>query len=167
MEDYVPLLQTGVWVIIAGIVTFVFRKDLAAIRRAVVARLESGSSLRVGFFEIGEELAKVKDEVGALQNKVSELFLLTMSPAMYENLRKLGTGRFGAFVKSTALERELRHLRDIGYIRIDSIGQLPSEGSQLNDFVDVTQIGGAFIELREGWSSVAVRGSSNVHRQVN
>ena len=150
MKDYVPLLQTGVWVAIGVIVLFAFRADLAAIRRALVARLESGSSLKVGFLEIGAKLTEVQKEVGALQEKIGELFLLTMSPGMYMNLRKLESGHFGPFAKSSALERELRHLRDIGYIDIESISQLPSEGAELSDFVDVTEIGRTFIELREG-----------------
>ncbi|MFF0531617.1 hypothetical protein ACFYT3_24925, partial [Nocardia amikacinitolerans] len=48
----------------------------------------------------------------------------------------------------TSLDRELRYLRDVGYIDVRSIAQIPAEGDDLSDWVDVTPTGRDFIALR-------------------
>ncbi|MFF1443347.1 hypothetical protein [Streptomyces sp. NPDC058295] len=80
---------------------------------------------------------------------MSKLFLHTMSGQMYENLKKLTSGNFGNYVMGSALERELRHLRDIGYIRVHSISSVPPEGENLSQYVSVTEAGSQFVALRE------------------
>jgi hypothetical protein len=110
-----------------------------------------------GGIEIGPQgvrlaLRKVDEVDRKLQqtrDRLDRLFLLTMSPAMYENLRKLGSGRFGHFTMSEGLRRELYHLRDIGYIDVASIRQLPSAGDDLSEYVSVKEAGREFLRLRE------------------
>jgi hypothetical protein len=74
-----------------------------------------------------------------------------MGSDMYSNLKKLSSGKFGPYriEESSGLERELYHLRDIDYIRVNSIRALPRSGENLSDHVQITPIGKRFVELRE------------------
>jgi hypothetical protein len=84
------------------------------------------------------------------ENKIDRLFASTMSESMFSNLKKLSTGSFGHFKNNGGLRRELRHLRDIGYVTIPGhVGDLPEEGNNLSDFVTVTPVGKQFVEFRE------------------
>jgi hypothetical protein len=68
---------------------------------------------------------------------------------VFNNLKKLATGHFGHFKDNGGLRRELRHLRDIGYITVKGhIGDLPDEGPDLSEFVTITPVGRQFLELR-------------------
>lgn len=80
--------------------------------------------------------------------RISELFLTTMAPLMYENLKKLVSGHFGEYQMSKGLERELYHLRDIGYIDVPSIKAIPKNGTDLTEHVKITSTGRQFVELR-------------------
>ena len=90
----------------------------------------------------------VRDDLNRVESVVAELFLATMSEPMFRNLEKLSSGAFGSYELGDALSRELYHLRDIGYIEVESIRQIPKEGSALSQFVVVTDIGRKFVELR-------------------
>ena len=150
-EDFVPLYQTLVWVLLALIVVFALRRDLGRLRDALVRRVESGGALDVGPVKFGElkaELQTVRNDLTRVENVVAELFLSTMSPAMFENLRKLASGSFGPYELGQALERELYHLRDIGYITVPSVKAIPKEGPELSQYVEVTDPGRKFVELR-------------------
>jgi hypothetical protein len=68
---------------------------------------------------------------------------------MYVNLKKLASGNFGQYEISKGLERELYHLRDIGYIKVTSIKAIPKSGENLSDHIEVTETGKMFVELRE------------------
>ena len=72
-----------------------------------------------------------------------------MSDAMYFNLAKLSTGKFGVFDKNKGLERELYHLRTIGYINCESIQSIPKKGNNLSEFVTIASTGKQFVELRQ------------------
>ena len=151
MKDFVPLLQTAIWAIITVVLLFYFRPAIRVFREALRRRLEGGASLKVGPVELGElrsEVKSVRNELSELNRKVTKLFLTTMSPAMFHNLEKLYSGRFGPFTKTQGLRRELYHLRDIGYVDIASISALPNEGQNLSEFVTITETGRTFVELR-------------------
>ena len=63
----------------------------------------------------------------------------------------LGTGELRPLsLRWPELERELRYLRDIGYIDVHAVSQIPREGGNLNlsDWVTVTETGRNFIALR-------------------
>lgn len=99
--------------------------------------------------EITPELKEVKDELRDLSERVTKTFLSSMSPEMYGNLEKLGSGHFGPYEMSSALDRELRHLRDVGYIKVDSIKEIPEKEENLSKFITVTQTGKDYIKLRQ------------------
>jgi hypothetical protein len=151
MKEFVPLLQTALWVLLVVGLLIYFRSDLRVLRESLRWRIKEGASLKLGPVEVGElrsEVRSVREELSDLNQKVTRLFLTTMSPAMFENLSKLHTGHFGPFEKTQGLKRELYHLRDIGYLAVESISALPDEGPNLSDFVSITETGRSFVELR-------------------
>jgi hypothetical protein len=101
--------------------------------------------------DIEEDLNEAKSEIEKANKKIDELFLLSMSIEMYENLKKLVSGHFGQYEKKkgSGFERELYHLRSLGYIRIPSIQKIPEKGENLSVFVEVTDAGRDFVKLRE------------------
>lgn len=108
--------------------------------------------MRIGPVEVGElreEIASVRKGLSEINAKISGLFLATMSPAMYLNLKKLQQGNFGPYQKSKALERELHHLRNIGYVDIGAISMIPETGKLYSEYVKVTETGNSFVELRD------------------
>ncbi|MBM5816720.1 MAG: hypothetical protein FJ083_09080 [Cyanobacteria bacterium K_Offshore_surface_m2_239] len=60
----------------------------------------------------------------------------------------MASGRFGRFQKTAGLERELYHLRDIGYIDVSSISDIPAEAANLFDSIGITEAGQRFVSLR-------------------
>jgi hypothetical protein len=56
LKDYVPVLQTLVWIIFIILVFITFRKQFKDIFAIIRKRIEKGSSFKAGPFEIGEEL---------------------------------------------------------------------------------------------------------------
>jgi hypothetical protein len=88
------------------------------------------------------------------ENKINRLFAYTMSESMFSNLRKLASGNFGPFINNGGLRRELRHLRDIGYIKsLRHIGDIPKEGANLSEFIKITDVGSQFVEFRNSLES--------------
>jgi hypothetical protein len=128
------------WPLILVVLLVIYRNELPPILRDLAGRLKKGPG--------GLEFA-TKDEVKAVESKVDALFTYSMAPPMYENLRKLATGHFGSFVKNGGLSRELYHLRDVGYIQVNSISAIPDGGSNLSDYVSVTDKGKEFVNHRE------------------
>jgi hypothetical protein len=110
MKDYIPLIDTAIWAaLILAILLFLGSE--------IKQRMREGGAVKVGPLEFGELKARVdevQDNVSDLNNKVMQLFLHTMSPGMYGNLKKIVSGHFGEYVKGRALDRELRFLRDYG-----------------------------------------------------
>lgn len=151
MKDLIPLFQSALWVALALYLVKKFRPEVDLLRKVLNQRLESGGAFKIGPLELGalkEEVKGVAKDLGDLNARVSELFLTTMSSAMYFNLEKLASNRFGSYKMTQGLKRELYHLRDIGYIEVDSISSLPAEGSNLSAYVRVTDTGHRFVSLR-------------------
>jgi hypothetical protein len=100
-----------------------------------------------------------KSAVGAACDNIREIIRVlgvietkanTITESRYLTLKKLSTGRFGHFIISSDLRRELRQLRNLDLITVKgAVGQLPDEGKDLSEFVTVTAIGKQFIEFRE------------------
>jgi hypothetical protein len=152
MKELVPLFQTLLWMTLLVVLVLYFRAEIDHLRKVLIKRLESGSSVKVGPVEIGElrkEVASVRKELSDVNEKISNLFLTTMAPGIYYNLKKLNKGHFGHYNKSRTLERELYHLRNIGYIDVGSISNIPETGQDLSEYVHVTETGKLFVELRE------------------
>lgn len=145
----VPLFQSTVWVILIAWLLYYFRQDVQLLRRELQKRIESGEQLELGPLK----LQKIEDKVIAVEKDVNitKQFLLSMSKPMYENLVKIASGDFGPYriEKGSGLQRELYHLRDIGYIAVQSIRSIPNVGANLSDYVQITPIGKEFIQLRE------------------
>ena len=105
------------------------------------------------------ERGKLESKIGAISKKVAtnkskidkldKMFLLSMSDAMYKNLKKLNSGNFGAYEMRDALERELYHLRDTGYIEAERIRDIPFQGNNLCEHVKVSKFGKQYLEMRE------------------
>jgi hypothetical protein len=102
-------------------------------------------------FGVGKEgfSADLQQQLNETNARIDRLFLLTMSGPMYENLRKLASGLFGPYTMSVGLRRELYHLRDIGYVEVNSISEIPSTGKDLSAYVQVTPVGAEFVKKRE------------------
>ncbi len=152
MKDYIPLIQTILWILFSLVILILLRKEIRLILNIVTERLLSGSGFKIGPLEVGELKSKidiVEKEVASVNENVSRLFLLTMAEPMFNNLKKIKTGRFGKYTFSKGLERELYHLRDIGYIDIESIQAIPKEGEDLSEYVKITDAGKVFVQLRE------------------
>jgi hypothetical protein len=97
---------------------------------------------------IEERTVELESAVSELSDEVSELFLHTMAPSMFENLAKLTASGFD-YVLSDGLGRELLHLRDIGYIENFALERIPDSGPDLTAYITITAAGRRFVELRE------------------
>jgi len=100
-----------------------------------------------------DKLKEAQAEIEANKEKVDNLFLLSMGPDIYTNLKKIASGHFGKYYKPNAggLDRELRHLRNIGYVEVkdNSISEIPEHGENLSEYVWATETGKDFVTLRE------------------
>ena len=91
-----------------------------------------------------------ESRINETERRIDRIFAYTMSENMFSTLKKLSTGKFGPFQNNRMLRRDLRHLRDIGYVTVNGpIGDLPGEGDNLSEFVTVTLVGKQFVQLRE------------------
>jgi len=96
------------------------------------------------------EIQQVKDRVDHANNKINDLFLLTISPWAYLHLRKLARPEgYGAYEMGPGLSRELHHLLNIGYIESSSMEEIPQRGENLSEFVTITDEGKQFVKLRQ------------------
>lgn len=151
LPDLIPLLQSLLWVIFAISLIIYFRNDIQILRSELQRRIKSGDPFEVGPLKLLErKVEKVENDIN-----ITQQFLLSMGYAMYLNLKKIASGNFGPYeiAEWSGLARELYYLRDIGYIRVDSISKLPKKGDNLSDYVRITNIGRKFVELREAFIS--------------
>jgi len=149
MKDYIPLIDTAVWAALILTIFLFFRSEIKE-------RLRKGGSVKIGPVEFGKleaRVEEVQDDVSDLNSKVTQLFLHTMSPGMYENLKKVASGHFGEYEKGAALDRELRFLREYGFIEVASVSSIPDAGPNLSYYVSATEPGKKFVELREHLTS--------------
>jgi hypothetical protein len=122
-------------------------------QEAVFARVAESIEAAFSARKVDRELSQVHQRLDDLLGKLAKLFTHTMSGPMYENLCKLASPEgFGDYKMRDGLQRELYHLRDIGYIKAASIRNIPREGSNLSDYVRVLSTGKEFIQLREAMS---------------
>jgi hypothetical protein len=104
--------------------------------------------------EIKSRQDTVDSRIERAEERIDRIFANTMSDAIFVNLKKLSTGAFGPFTSNGGLRRELRHLRDIGYVTVKGhISDLPEEGDELSAFVSVSSVGKQFVELRDALGS--------------
>jgi hypothetical protein len=100
-----------------------------------------------------DKLKQAQAEIEANKEKLDNLFLLSMGPDLYANLKKIASAHFGEYHKPNngGLDRELRHLRNIGYIEVkdNAISKIPEHGENLSVYVWATETVKDFVTLRE------------------
>jgi len=124
-------------------------------REAVLARVAERIESALREQKIKAEIHSVQTQLDEMSRRVSvsELFLSTMSPAMYTNLHKIVNAPFGSYEMNAGLRRELDHLRTIGYVELESLSKIPKVGQNLSEFVKSTEAGRRFVQLREELNS--------------
>jgi hypothetical protein len=74
MEHISPLIQTVLWVALVGAIVWRFHAPLDGLLTALQKRIESGSSIKAGPFELGDLRPQgVEEQVQKAQSEVSEL----------------------------------------------------------------------------------------------
>jgi protease I len=126
-----------------------------------VDRMESLSLTKKGF---GLKLAQLEQKTNENAAAVERLILESMGPDAYKNLTKFARPQgFEEYEKRhhEGLESELYHLRNLGYVKLrenlslpngtalKSIYDIPPRGTQLSDYIEITNDGRKYIELRE------------------
>jgi hypothetical protein len=111
-------------------------------------------SLDKGTFKV--ELDSLQKKVSQNEKAIADLILNSMGPGAYDNLKRIAKEDFREYKKPhyQGLETELYHLRNLGYIRLkdntaESIFDIPEQGPNLLEFIEVTPTGKSYIELRE------------------
>ena len=149
LPNLIPLLQSLLWVALIASLFYYFRQDIQILRDELQRRIKSGEQLELG----PVKLQRIEDKVAIVEKdiNIAKQFLFSMSKPMYDNLIKIASGNFGPYKmeKGSGLQRELYHLRDIGYIQVHSIRNIPAIGDNLSNYVKITPIGEKFISLRE------------------
>ena len=121
----------------------------------VLTDIELPGNWKLKFRELEREVSETRVDV-------ANLYSLSMSDDMYNNLVKLSKGEFkGYFLDPNGISGfafELRYLKVIGYIAFDKnpnvsgVGNLPNgkqDHQNLSDYITVTEAGKKFITLRE------------------
>ncbi|MBW4632669.1 MAG: hypothetical protein KME30_12465 [Iphinoe sp. HA4291-MV1] len=99
--------------------------------------------------KLDSKINSMGKKISTTKTRTDKLVLLSMPKSMYETLKKLTAGNFKSYEMSDTLERELYYLKDIGYIEVGRIRDIPYDGNNLSDYVRVTDFGKQFIELRK------------------
>ncbi|RDV10442.1 hypothetical protein DXK94_07825 [Arthrobacter sp. RT-1] len=98
MDAWVPLFQTALWIAFLLSLGRIFRPEISDLRTAIRDRLRKGAPVKFGeWLELGgiqQEVRDLRGQIDDLSQRVAVLFLSTMSPTMYTNLRKLESGHF-------------------------------------------------------------------------
>ncbi len=105
------------------------------------------------------DLVQIQKQLSNQSQRIDELYLSAMGEKNLEHLRKLGRQEgYGSFYVGSALPRELEYLEDLGFIRfkgdikglddfLDRFGN--QNGENLSDYVELTETGKLFLDLRE------------------
>jgi hypothetical protein len=101
-----------------------------------------------GVFE--NKLNGINKKIGTSKSRIDKLVLLSMSKSAYDTLKKISSGTFGAYKMSENVERDIYFLLDLGYINsVEKIRNIPYEGSNLSEYLKITDVGKQFIDLRK------------------
>jgi hypothetical protein len=119
-------------------------------------RSEEVAALGKRVEEQGRTLQQQALALGEQQHMISQLVTYSMAEFIFHNLQKLYHGkrkdegwspRF-IYDKSGSFERDLRFLRDHGFIEFTEIGNL-SAGTDLVQVLNLTPVGSMCVQLRE------------------
>jgi hypothetical protein len=119
----------------------------------------SFDSIKTISFDKGKlqvELDRIQERVSQNEKAIADLIIMSMGEGAYKNLKKISDGTFTTYKKyhHHGLERELYHLWNLGYIRLkdgtaNSIFEIPEEGPNLLQYIEVMNLGKRYIKLRE------------------
>lgn len=115
----------------------------------LIPRLDEVISLTLDKGRLETKISGISKKNATNKSRTEKLFLLFIPKSMYEILKKIDSGSFGSFKMTERLERELYHLRDIGYIELERMRDIPYEGNNLSEFVMITDSGKQYLDLRE------------------
>ncbi|WP_414581161.1 hypothetical protein [Scytonema sp. PCC 10023] len=115
----------------------------------LIPQLDEVIALTFDRGKLESKINSIGKKVSTTKARTDKLVLLSMSKSMYDTLKKLAAGSFSPYQRSDVLERELYHLKDIGYIEVGRIRDIPYEGNNLSEYLKVTDSGKQFIELRK------------------
>lgn len=115
----------------------------------LIPQLDEVIALTFDRGKLESKINSIGKKVSTTKARTDKLVLLSMSKSMYDTLKKLAAGSFSPYQISDVLERELYHLKDIGYIEVGRIRDIPYEGNNLSEYLKVTDSGKQFIELRK------------------
>lgn len=132
--------ETG---LLIGTIIAVAALIVLTVRASDVALLAGGPRRQVG------DLETLRQRLDETDRRTSDLVRLVLPRDEFHTLRKLAGRRFGPYAMGGGLERELRHLRQLGYVDVPSIGAIPRHGGELAESVRITPSGERFVELRE------------------
>ena len=120
---------------------------------AVSPRLFDIASFDVSPSGLKATLNSLTERVEKQESDIAELFAMAMGKPMYDNLKRLHDGNF-PYVMSEGLQRELYHLRTIGYIDVNGgIRNIPESGRNLAEYAQITDHGEEFVRLRESYEN--------------
>ncbi|HEX3147426.1 MAG TPA: hypothetical protein VHR66_05040 [Gemmataceae bacterium] len=107
----------------------------------VTVRTSDVSAVAGGSARNRADLESLHERIDETIKRTSDLVRLVLPREEFQTLRKLSVRRFGPYAMGNGLERELRHLRQLGYVGVPSIGAIPRHGGELAEAVRVTPRG--------------------------
>lgn len=149
-------MNTQIAVAVIGAVAAVLAAVVTATIPELFKRIKKAKmQLRKANAEFEESKIYTNKRLDLLGEKIDELFLHSMSETEYKNLRRIVNSEFCNFKDmkpGSGLDRELRDLRDRGYIRltkkVSAIKEIPEHGDNLIEFLTYTDAGKRFVTLR-------------------
>lgn len=102
--------------------------------------------------KVGEQekrISQTETQVLEAQEKINAVVTYSLAFYLFKHLSKLYHEREYHFNKDPNFERELRFLRDLGYLEFFRIGEL-RDGENLVGKLKLTPLGKILVELREG-----------------
>lgn len=97
--------------------------------------------------EQGKQIAETQTKVDGVQDRINTIVTYFLSFYLFKHLSKLYHGGEYRFHKDN-LEKDLRLLRDLGYLEYFKISDL-QDNDNLSDKIKLTPLGRLFVELRE------------------
>lgn len=131
---------------------------LIGILLLLTGTLEGLKSISFGKEGFKAEIERLEKRTATLEREIAHLTLSSMGDDAYFNLRKLARGDFGPYrlEEQIGLYTELYHLRNLGFVAlkkerpssVKSIRDIPPDGDQLSEFIEVTETGKQYMALR-------------------
>ncbi|MBP5974422.1 hypothetical protein HW132_17205 [Brasilonema sp. CT11] len=115
----------------------------------LIPQLDDVIALTFDRGKLDSKINSIGKKLSTTKARTDKLVLISMSKSMFETLKKLAGGNFGSYEMNDNLEKEIFHLKDIGYVDVGRIRDIPYKDNNLSDYVKVTDLGKQYIELRK------------------